>query len=155
MSKNTNPLITYNNPVFSASGYTPEVRCQEISGRFQTAVANNGGKLKSLLLTVGKVKGYDVICYVNNDQGGCNKKNVLITLPRGTDSGEFLATFLNVSANPFVSTNAARMSKARTYIPFGEAVERELESTGGENENPAPDNGGNVNPNNGGNNPDI
>lgn len=153
--KKTNPLIIYHNRVFSASGYTPEVRCQEISGRFQTAVANNGGKLKSLLLTVGEVNGLDVICYVNNNQSGCNKKNVLITLPKGTDPGEFLANFLNVSANPFVSTNAARNSKARTYIPFGEAVERELESADGENENPVPDNGGNVNPNNGSDNPEI
>lgn len=133
--KKTNPLIIYNNPVFSTSGSTPEVRCQEISGRFQTAVANNGGKLKNLLLTVGKVNGYDVICYVNNDQAGCNKKNLLITLPPGTNSGEFLATLLNVSANPFVSGNPARNSKPRTYIPFGEAVERELESA----VNPTPD----------------
>jgi Circadian oscillating protein COP23 len=154
--KKTNPLITYNNPVFSGSGYTPQERCQQISGRFQTAVANNGGKLRSLLLTVGEVGGYDVICYVNNSQAGCNKKNLLITLPPGTDSGAFLATFLKVSADPFVSANPARNSEPRTYIPFGEAVERELESTVGanenQNENQIPDNGGNVNPSNGGNN---
>jgi hypothetical protein len=160
--KKTNPLITYNNPVFSGSGYTPQKRCQEISGRLETAVANNGGKLSGLLLTVGEVNGYDVICYVNNNQSGCNKSNLLMTLPSGTNPGKTLATLLNVSAQPFTSPNPVRMSEASTYIPFGDAVEQELNSAGGDSNNSTPrDNGGGtINPtpsDNGGgsNNQDI
>lgn len=146
--KKTNPLITYNNPVFSGSGFTPQRRCQEISERLETAVANNGGKLKGLLLTVGEVNGYDVICYVNNNQSGCNKSNLLMTLPSGTNPGKTLATLLNVSAQPFTSPNPVRMSEPRTYIPFGNAVEQELNSAGGELENstPSDNGGGSVNP---------
>ncbi|TAD97545.1 MAG: hypothetical protein EAZ98_09270 [Oscillatoriales cyanobacterium] len=147
--KKTNPLITYNNPVFSGSGFTPQKRCQEISGRLETAVANNGGKLSGLLLTVGEVNGYDVICYVNNNQSGCDSGNLLMTLPPRTNPGQTLATFLNVSAQPFTSPNPVRMSRPRTYIPFGDAVEQELNSAGGDLDNSTPrDNGGgSVNPN--------
>ncbi len=160
--KKTNPLITYNNPVFSGSGFTPQRRCQEISGRLETAVANNGGKLRGLLLTVGEVNGYDVICYVNNNQSGCNSRNLLMTLPPGTNPGETLATFLNVSAEPFTSPNPVRMNEIRTYIPFGDAVEQELNSPGDDfnNSTPSDNGGGSVNPtpsdNGGGSeNPDI
>jgi hypothetical protein len=146
--KKTNPLITYNNPVFSGSGFTPQRRCQEISGRLETAVANNGGKLKGLLLTVGEVNGYNVICYVNNNQSGCNKRNLLMTLPPETNPGQTLATFLNVSAEPFTSLNPVRNTGSRTYIPFGEAVEQELNSAGGDldNSTPSDNGGGSVNP---------
>jgi hypothetical protein len=146
--KKTNPLITYNNPVFSGSGYTPQKRCQEISGRLETAVANNGGKLKGLLLTVGEVNGYDVICYVNNNQSICNSRNLLITLPEGTNPGPALATFLNVSAQPFTSPNPLRQTEPSTYIPFGDAVEQELNSAGGDldNSTPSDNGGGSVNP---------
>jgi hypothetical protein len=148
--KKTNPLITYNNPVFSGSGFTPQRRCQEISGRLGTAVANNGGRLRGLLLTVGEVNGYDVICYVNNNQSGCDSRNLLMTLPPGSNPGQTLATFLNVSAEPFTSPNPVRMSEPRTYIPFGNAVEQELNSAGGDLNNSTPsDNGG------GSNNEDI
>lgn len=133
--KKTNPLITYNNPAFSASGYSPQVRCEQISKRLEEAVAENGGKLKNLLLVADDFKGYDVICYVNDDQSHCNKNNLLITLPPGTNSTEFLATFLNVSANPYTSGNPARNSKRKTYIRFGEAVQRELDSSSESNEN--------------------
>lgn len=160
--KKTNPLITYNNPIFSGSGYTPQRRCQEISGRLETAVANNGGMLKGLLLTVGEVNGYDVICYVNNNQSDCDTRNLLMTLPPRSNPGKILATFLNVSAQPFTSPNPVRMSEPSTYIPFGDAVEQELNSVGGDLDNSTPsDNGGDsVNPtprDNGGgsNNPDI
>jgi hypothetical protein len=146
-NKKTNPLITYNSSFFSGSGFTPERRCREISERLETAVAKNGGKLKGLLLTVGEVNGLNVICYVNNNQSACTKRNVLMTLLPGNNPGETLATFLNVVAEPFSSPNPVRISESRTYIPFGDSVERELSLDG---ENPINSNPIKNNPDNGG-----
>jgi hypothetical protein len=85
-----------------------------------------------------------------------------MTLPPETNPGETLAIFLNVSAEPFTSPNPVRMNEIRTYIPFGDAVEQELNSPGDDfnNSTPSDNGGGSVNPtpsdNGGGSeNPDI
>ena len=73
------PLITWNSNYFGAE-YTPQVRCQAVSQRFQQATNANGGRLSNLILTAGTVNNSTVICATNKGQVGCNSSNMLFTL---------------------------------------------------------------------------
>ncbi|MGC9528591.1 MAG: COP23 domain-containing protein [Limnospira sp.] len=126
----TKPLITWNSTAFLGSGYTPQRRCQEVSGRLTTAVTQNGGLLSSLLLTTGSVNGYDAVCWVNNNQSICNSNNLLVTISPGRSAGVFLANFLNRRANPYQEGVPGQENMRRTTVNFGEFVEQELEAAG-------------------------
>lgn len=56
------------------------VACNLFSERLTNVVAQNNGTLDNLLLTVGRVKGDTVMCFVKTYQKGCNVSNVLFTL---------------------------------------------------------------------------
>lgn len=56
------------------------VACNLFSERLTNVVAKNNGSFNNLLLTMGRVEGETVVCFVNNYQKGCNVSNVLFTL---------------------------------------------------------------------------
>ncbi|CDM98093.1 MAG: COP23 domain-containing protein [Limnospira sp. PMC 1291.21] len=133
------PLITWNSQAFIAGGYTPQNRCEIVSQRLTSAVAQNGGLLRDLLLTTGNVNGYDVVCWVNNSSSICNPNNLLVTISPGRSAGEFLGNFLKMGANPMGEGTPGQESVRRTTVRFGELVERELEEArrqGGGHSNP-------------------
>lgn len=134
------PLITWNSQAFIAGGYTPQSRCQAVSQRLTSAVAQSGGLLSNLLLTTGSVNGLDVVCWVNNSSSICNPNNLLVTISPGRSAGQFLGNFLKMADNPFdVHGTPAQESEGRTLVRFGELVERELERArrqGGGHSNP-------------------
>ncbi|MBD2018253.1 hypothetical protein H6F96_30370 [Microcoleus sp. FACHB-53] len=76
------PLITWNSLEFG-SDYTPEKRCEIVSGKLTQAVAQNGGTLTGLNLTTGNVDdGQTVVCLVASGQSRCDRNNMLFTLNR-------------------------------------------------------------------------
>lgn len=77
--RRTAPIFVWRTTEFGRD-YTPEQRCNIVSERLNEAVAQNGGRLRNLLLTTGTVNRYPVVCYVNNDRTGCNSRNILMTL---------------------------------------------------------------------------
>lgn len=89
------PMIIWESYVFGPE-YTPQQRCQNVSQRLTMAVAQNGGKLRNLLLTTGRVDGYTVVCYVNSGAPRCNRSNTLFTLKpeNAQDPGAALAGLL-------------------------------------------------------------
>jgi S1-C subfamily serine protease len=123
--KKTRPLIVWNSVTFAQSSSTPKQLCERVTARLNMAVANNGSRLTGLLLTVGEVNGYDYICYVNNNQSGCNTRNLLMALPPGTEPEQALERLLNVPADMYVP-NPFLHSARDPYLRFGAAVEREL-----------------------------
>ncbi len=90
-------LITWNSTSFGPE-YTPQMRCNNVSQKFQTMVNRNGGKLSNLLLTVGSINGQTVVCAVNQGQYGCNQENMLFTLNQENtkNPGSVLATLLQI-----------------------------------------------------------
>jgi hypothetical protein len=122
----TEPLITWNSQAMAGSGFTPQRRCNEVTGRLNTVVANVGGSFSDVLLTTGSVKGADVVCWVNDEQSGCDNSNVLVTMSKGNDPGKFLANLVNRRANPFEAGVAGQESERRTVVRFGQFVEQEL-----------------------------
>lgn len=125
--KKTKPLIVWNSITFAQSSDTPKQLCERVTARLNMAVANNGSRYTGLLLTAQEVRGYDVICYVNNHQSGCNTRNVLMTLPPGTKPNRTLEALLDVPADmSFWPQNPLLSIERRLYLHFGAAVEREL-----------------------------
>lgn len=125
--KKTRPLIVWNTITFAQSSNTPKQLCEGVTERLNTAVANNGGRLTGLLLAGGEVNGFDVICYVNNNQSGCNRRNLLMTLLSGTELDRTLEGLLDVPADmSFWPSNPVLSIERRRYLHFGAAVEREL-----------------------------
>lgn len=92
--KQSPPMITWQSQIFGLE-YTPEVRCNTVSQRLTSAVAQNGGSLRNLLLTTGRVNGQTVVCYINVGSS-CNSNNMLFTLnpENARDPGRALAKLL-------------------------------------------------------------
>ncbi len=92
-------MIIWKTNIFGPE-YTPETRCQTISQRLTRAVAQNGGSLRNLLLTTGRVSNYTVVCYVNTGAPHCNNRNTLFTLKpeSAKDPGAALASLLRFGA---------------------------------------------------------
>lgn len=81
--------------------YTPEQRCQTVSNKLTTVVSANGGSIKELLLTTGRVNNYSVICYIDTTpEARCNNDNVLFTLhgENAKNPGAALGKILRFSA---------------------------------------------------------
>lgn len=91
------PIINWVSNQFSGSGYTPQRRCQEVSGRFQSAY--NQGTLN--YVTTGYKNGQPVVCTSSSNGGPCSM--VLFTLKPGSDASrtvQQLFDIRNLSAGP-------------------------------------------------------
>jgi hypothetical protein len=77
----TSPVITWSRTL--GDTFTPQRRCEIVTQKFNTAVAQNDGTLSGLLLTVGRVgptRSLRVVCYVNSLDAICNENNMLFTI---------------------------------------------------------------------------
>ncbi|MBC6424605.1 MAG: hypothetical protein GDA43_24800 [Hormoscilla sp. SP5CHS1] len=74
------PIIIWVDRGFEASGWTPERRCQEVSGRFQRY--HTQGILE--YIRTGTVNRHPVLCVTNSQGGVCTRDRVLITLKPGS-----------------------------------------------------------------------
>ncbi len=91
------PIINWVSDYFGDSGYTPERRCQEVSGRFQSAY--NQGTLN--YITTGYKNGQPVVCTSSSNGGPCSM--VLFTLKPGSDASrtvQQLFDIRNLAAGP-------------------------------------------------------
>ena len=114
------PVILWKYDGFA--GYSPEVRCQQISSRFQTYYQN--GTLK--FLTTGRMNRQNVVCVAQSKGGGC--EGLLFTLKPGSDPNETLQALLarqNLSGGPLNETGA------RVYIDMTEYLQGGVASTTG------------------------
>lgn len=87
-------LITWNSQAFSRSGYTPRVRCQTVTARFNNAIANR----TSLRLTTGTINRLGVICALEGRERRCNSQNTIITLTPGTNPRAALNQMISATA---------------------------------------------------------
>ena len=81
-SKGKQPVIRWKSEIFTAAGYDPETRCQQVSLRFQQAEDN-----KSLRYLISeKQNNQFVICISDKENGTCNLKLFDVTPPDTVDS---------------------------------------------------------------------
>jgi hypothetical protein len=96
------PVIHWTSNVFDAAGWTPQRRCQEVSGRFDTY--NRQGRLT--YLTTGRINEQPVICTAPNDNAGCD--GLLYTLKPGQSATNTLRKLLDIRLkvkDPLYETN--------------------------------------------------
>lgn len=115
-------LIRWKHEEFSPSGYTPMKRCQEVSGRFDTANRDKVNFPNGLkYITAGYRNGYPVICAATFGFG-CNNGPILFTLRKGDDAAEKLEQLFDLkkygSAAP-----ALLESSGRVYIDINKLIE--------------------------------
>jgi Circadian oscillating protein COP23 len=82
------PWIRWVSNTFSASGYTPEARCQEVSGRLETYRRNRQLKF----ITVGYMNRQRVVCTASQVNGRC--EGLIFTLKPGQDAVRTLNNLL-------------------------------------------------------------
>jgi hypothetical protein len=70
------PIVKWSSDNMSSSGYPPQVRCQQVSARFQTLYKS--GQLK--YITAGTVNKIPVVCATKEQNSACNSQNLLFTL---------------------------------------------------------------------------
>jgi Circadian oscillating protein COP23 len=75
------PIVVWSSEGFSKSGFTPQVRCQQVSARFQSLYRS--GQLK--YITAGTLNKVPVICATREQTGTCTQQNLLYTLKAGAD----------------------------------------------------------------------
>jgi Circadian oscillating protein COP23 len=128
----TDPMIVWKSTEFGRE-YTPWQRCQIVSNRLTKAVAQNGGRLSNLQLTTGIINNLPVVCYVNG-RGRCNSQNLLFTLDKrnAKNPGDALTRVINFAqdggGSPLESRTITGQSSAPQFVPFGDMVERALNS---------------------------
>lgn len=73
------PTLTWNRDLVPTD-LSPEQLCQVVTQRLNQLVAENGGNLKNLLLTVGAVDEKPGVCLVKEIQSSCHQNNLVLSL---------------------------------------------------------------------------
>ena len=125
------PIINWVSHQFSDSGYTPERRCQEVSGRFQSAY--NQGTLN--YITTGYKNGQPVVCTSSNNGGPCSM--VLFTLKPGSDASrtvQQLFDIRNLAAGPLNESEGKVYLDMNAFLEGSSPVDAsQIQGAGGSN----------------------
>jgi hypothetical protein len=70
------PIVVWTSADFNESGFTPQVRCQQVSARFQSLYRS--GQLQSI--TFGTLNRQNVVCATTKASSACTQQNLLYTL---------------------------------------------------------------------------
>lgn len=126
-NRQTDPILKWQNKSWG-SKYTPQKRCDIVSNRLTRAVARNGGRLKGLSISYGKLNGYPILCHVRSQRERCSSSNILLTLRQSEFGKEeaILRDMMNFSVSGSGRTVHRGM---RGAIKLGEQVENELNKT--------------------------
>lgn len=94
------PIVVWSSEGFSKSGFTPQVRCQQVSARFQSLYRS--GQLK--YITAGTINNIPVLCATREQSGTCSQQNLLYTLKVGANPQAVIKNLMDVRNR---ATNAA------------------------------------------------
>ena len=85
-SKGDIPIIVWKSDAFASSGWTNEIRCQEVTNRFENL------RQKSALnyITSGVINDLSAICAVKAENEPCTSEGLLFTLGKDTDPKKIL-----------------------------------------------------------------
>jgi Circadian oscillating protein COP23 len=75
------PIVVWSSEGFSEAGFTPQVRCQQVSARFQSLYRS--GQLK--YITAGTINNLPVVCATKQLSSTCTQQNLLYTLKPNSD----------------------------------------------------------------------
>jgi hypothetical protein len=86
------PIVVWSSEGFSESGFTPQIRCQQVSARFQSMYRS--GQLK--YITAGIVNNLPVVCATKQVGSTCNQQNLLYTLKPNSDPQQVIKRLMAI-----------------------------------------------------------
>ncbi|WP_373541898.1 COP23 domain-containing protein [Chamaesiphon sp.] len=86
------PIVIWSSEGFSEAGFTPQVRCQQVSARFQSLYRS--GQLK--YITAGSLNKLPVVCATTKLGNTCNQQNLLYTLKPNSDPQLVIARLMAI-----------------------------------------------------------
>ena len=101
------PIVRWQSQHFSSSGYTPEQRCAEVSGRFQTYYNNSTLNF----ITTGIMNSQPVVCVSSANGGGCD--GLLFTLRPTDNASQVVQQLFDIRAG---AAGPINQSAARPYV---------------------------------------
>ena len=107
------PVIRWTSTTFEASGWSPERRCQEVSGRFDTYLKQ--GRLA--FITTGRINGLPVICTAASNGGPCDR--LLYTLMPGQNATATLRDLYEIRVKARGPLNE---TTSRLYVSLDELI---------------------------------
>jgi hypothetical protein len=122
------PIVVWSSEGFSKSGFTPQVRCQQVSARFQSLYRS--GQLK--YITAGTLNNIPVICATREQTGTCSQQNLLYTLKAGADPQLVIKKLMMVRNR---ATNVGLNESASTSTPDNSAKSIEVNWLEGDESN--------------------
>jgi Circadian oscillating protein COP23 len=96
-------LIMWKSTAFGDE-YTPQTRCQNVSGKLQQAWDTK--QFKYLTSGILKSSGQGIICAVADKKGKCNQSNMLFTLKSGSNAKEIISRIKDVTNGKASSPSA-------------------------------------------------
>ena len=111
-SGDTKEVIRWVSPHFSGSGYNPQTRCEQVSGRFQSNY--NKGHLD--FITAGYLNGLPAIC-AGDGTSPCSSDRLLFTLKPGEDAAREIQQLFNIKtgqAGPLYESTRGSSSGSST-----------------------------------------
>ncbi len=124
--KGSIPVIHWVSKYFEEAGYTPEIRCEEVSKRFQALYD------KGLLnyITTDRMKGQNVVCVAFDNQSPCISDGLLFTLKPDAKPNEVIRSIFALEYSP---ARGPLLESERIYIPIQQILEKKaLEQEGNE-----------------------
>jgi Circadian oscillating protein COP23 len=107
------PIVVWSSEALSGSGFTPQVRCQQVSARFQSLYRN--GQLK--YITAGTMNKLPVVCATKQVASTCNQQNLLYTLKPNADPQQVIKRLMairNRATSRIVEESAATPTNTPT-----------------------------------------
>ena len=86
------PIVIWSSEALSRSGFTPQVRCQQVSARFQSLYSS--GQLK--YITAGTVNNLPVVCATKQLASTCDRQNLLYTLKPNSDPQQVIKRLMAI-----------------------------------------------------------
>jgi hypothetical protein len=113
------PIIRFKSEHFSASGYTPDRRCREVSARFNSLLKQ--GKLRQALLRTGRKNNQNIVCVAKEIGSPCLSDGLLFTLRPDRDPDQTLKNLLTVAVKN--SSGALNETTGRQYFSLDQVIE--------------------------------
>ncbi len=98
--------------------YTPQVRCNMVSGNFQQAW--EAKRLNYLMAGVDKKSGVGIICGAKDSTTACNKSSMLFTLSNGADASETIERMKDIRSG--TGSNPIPQSSGESIVDINSII---------------------------------
>jgi hypothetical protein len=108
------PIVIWQSEDFSEVGFTPQVRCRQVSARFQSMYRS--GQLK--YLTAGVLNNMPVICATTKVNSDCSSQNLLYTLKSNSDPQQVIKRLIAIR-----NRSSSRSLEESASVPSKTSIE--------------------------------